>query len=84
MALIVKSRRAASASKSSVNATVACRPSVPTSRRSVVISSEPERFVECVREVADLGFGEVYLHHVGQNQQPFLEAFGQQVLPALT
>jgi len=53
-------------------------------RRSVVISSDPERFVECVREVADLGFDEVYLHHVGQNQQPFLETFGQQVLPALT
>jgi probable non-F420 flavinoid oxidoreductase len=53
-------------------------------RRSVVISSAPQRFVEAVREVADLGFDEVYLHHVGQTQQPFLETFGQQVLPALT
>jgi probable non-F420 flavinoid oxidoreductase len=51
--------------------------------RSVVISSDPARFVHCVREAVDLGFDEVYLHHVGQNQQPFLETFGQQVLPAL-
>ena len=35
---MVKSRRAASPSQSSVNATVARRPSVSTSRRSVVIS----------------------------------------------
>jgi probable non-F420 flavinoid oxidoreductase len=51
--------------------------------RSVVISSDPARFVDCVREAVDLGFDEVYLHHVGQNQQPFLETFGRQVLPAL-
>ena len=37
--LIVKSRRAASSLQSSVNATVARRPSVDTSRRRVVISN---------------------------------------------
>jgi probable non-F420 flavinoid oxidoreductase len=51
--------------------------------RSVVISSDPARFVDSVREAVDLGFDEVYLHHVGQTQQPFLETFGQKVLPAL-
>ncbi len=51
--------------------------------RSVLISSDPARFVNSVREAADLGFDEVYLHHVGQHQQPFLETFGQQVLPEL-
>ncbi|TDD26916.1 TIGR03885 family FMN-dependent LLM class oxidoreductase [Kribbella turkmenica] len=51
--------------------------------RSVVISSDPARFVECVREAVDLGFDEIYLHHVGQVQQPFIETFGKQVLPAL-
>jgi hypothetical protein len=50
----------------------------------VVISSDPARFIACVREAVDLGFDEVYLHHVGQDQQPFLETFGQLVLPALT
>ena len=39
IALMVKSRRAASSRQSSVNATTACRPSVSTSRRSVVIST---------------------------------------------
>ena len=38
MALMVRSRRAASAAKSSVNSTSAWRPSQATSRRSVVIS----------------------------------------------
>ena len=29
----------------------------------------------------DLGFEEVYLHHVGQEQERFLDAFGERVLP---
>jgi probable non-F420 flavinoid oxidoreductase len=49
---------------------------------SVVISSEPARFVELLHDVADLGFGEIYLHHVGQQQSAFLDSFGAHVLPA--
>ena len=32
---------------------------------------------------AALGFDEIYLHHVGQSQERFIDAFGERVLPAL-
>jgi hypothetical protein len=31
----------------------------------------------------ELGFDEIYLHHVGQEQKGFLDAFGEHVLPQL-
>ena len=30
-----------------------------------------------------LGFDEIYLHHVGQSQERFIDSFGEHVLPAL-
>ena len=55
IALMVKSRRAASCCQSAVKATTACRPSVSTSRRSVVISipipSTTAVTVPCARPV---------------------------------
>ncbi|WMT87660.1 TIGR03885 family FMN-dependent LLM class oxidoreductase [Pelagibacterium sp. 26DY04] len=50
---------------------------------SVLISSEPGRFVEWLGELADLGFDGLYLHHVGLEQRPFIETFGERVLPEL-
>jgi probable non-F420 flavinoid oxidoreductase len=52
-------------------------------RGTVFVSSEPERHLELVRELAALGFDEIYLHHVGQSQLEFIDAFGEHVLPAL-
>ena len=48
-------------------------------------SSRPtsSRHVEWLRELADLGFDEIALHHVGQDLDPFIDAFGEHVLPAL-
>ncbi|WP_433358198.1 hypothetical protein ACQPYV_14725 [Micromonospora saelicesensis] len=37
-----------------------------------------------LREYADLGVDEFYLHHVGQDQDEFLDVFGARVLPELT
>ena len=34
-------------------------------------------------ELADLGFDAIYLHHVGQELGPFIDAFGERVLPEL-
>jgi probable non-F420 flavinoid oxidoreductase len=48
---------------------------------NVLISTEPGRFVEWLREAADLGFGEIYVHHVGKEQRAFLDCFGEHVLP---
>ena len=36
-----------------------------------------------LREYAELGFDEIYLHHVGQQLDGFIDAFGEQVLPQL-
>jgi alkanesulfonate monooxygenase SsuD/methylene tetrahydromethanopterin reductase-like flavin-dependent oxidoreductase (luciferase family) len=52
-------------------------------RQAVVVSSELERHIEVLRELAGLGFEEIYLHHVGQDLHPFIDAFGEHVLPAL-
>lgn len=50
---------------------------------AVDICADLDRHVEKLAAYADLGFDEVYLHFVGQEQGPFLEAFGREVLPAL-
>lgn len=47
------------------------------------ISSDLDRHIELLRRDAELGFDEVYIHNVGRNQQEFIRAFGDQVLPAL-
>lgn len=50
---------------------------------SVLISNEPSRFVDLLGEIAGLGFDGLYLHHVGQEQQAFIDIFGERVLPNL-
>lgn len=50
---------------------------------SVRISADPARHVAWLREYADLGFDEIYLHHVGQEQRRFIETFAERVLPEL-
>ncbi len=51
---------------------------------AVLCGADPGRFAEWITEAAELGFDEVNLHHVGRDQQPFIEAFGRDVLPRLT
>ena len=52
-------------------------------RGAVRISSEPKQHVEWLAEYADLGFDDLYLHHVGQDQAAFLDTFSEHVLPEL-
>ncbi|MFI7078758.1 TIGR03885 family FMN-dependent LLM class oxidoreductase [Micromonospora sp. NPDC049903] len=58
---------------------------VPMSRLAEVvnISADLGRHVGWLEEYIDLGFDQIALHHVGQEQRPFLDAFGEQVLPKL-
>ena len=49
----------------------------------VLISDDLGRHTEWLAGFLDLGFDELYLHHVGQEQQQFQEAFGEHVLPQL-
>jgi probable non-F420 flavinoid oxidoreductase len=49
----------------------------------VLVSADLGRHVEWLRELAGLGFDDLALHHVGQDLDPFIDAFGEHVLPAL-
>ena len=53
-------------------------------RGSVLVSSDLSRHVQWLEEAAELGFDEINLHHVGQEQAAFIAAFGEHVLPRLT
>jgi probable non-F420 flavinoid oxidoreductase len=52
-------------------------------RGPVLVSADLDRHVQWLRELSELGFDDVYLHHVGQEQRRFIEAFGERVLPGL-
>ena len=52
-------------------------------RGAVLVSSDLGRHAEWIAELAALGFDAIYLHHVGQDQRAFIEAFGEHVLPRL-
>jgi probable non-F420 flavinoid oxidoreductase len=52
-------------------------------RGPVLISADFGRHADWLNEFAEIGFEEIYLHHVGQEQRPFIEAFGSKVLPEL-
>ncbi|MGC5010782.1 TIGR03885 family FMN-dependent LLM class oxidoreductase [Streptosporangium sp. DT93] len=50
---------------------------------SVNVSSDLGRHAARIKEYMDLGFEEIYLHHVGQEQSAYIDAFGAKVLPQL-
>ena len=52
-------------------------------RESVLVSADPGQHAEWLHDLVALGFDEVYLHHVGQEQERFIDTFGEQVLPQL-
>ncbi len=52
-------------------------------RDSVLVSADPKQHVQWLQDLVALGFDEVYLHHVGQEQREWLEVFGEHVLPEL-
>jgi probable non-F420 flavinoid oxidoreductase len=47
----------------------------------VNVSADLGRHAAWLRQYADLGFDELYLHHVGQELDAFVDAFGAKVLP---
>jgi G6PDH family F420-dependent oxidoreductase len=50
---------------------------------AVRVSADLQQHAAWIAEYVDLGFEEVYLHHVGAEQEAFVEAFGEHVLPQL-
>ena len=49
----------------------------------VLISSDLGQHVAWLQEFAALGFDDIAIHHVGQDLDGFIDAFGEHVLPAL-
>jgi probable non-F420 flavinoid oxidoreductase len=47
----------------------------------VRVSGDLGQHAAWIDEYAELGFDEIYLHHVGVEQRGFLDAFGEHVLP---
>ena len=43
----------------------------------------PRATSRCCASSSELGFDEIYLHHVGREQERFIDAFGERVLPEL-
>jgi probable non-F420 flavinoid oxidoreductase len=50
--------------------------------RNVLVSSDPSRLADRLREFQELGFEEMYLHPVGEDDE-FIDVFGTKVLPQL-
>ena len=52
--------------------------------QSLLASSDTRRHLDALLELADTGVDRIYLHHVGQEQRGFIDAFGDHVLPELS
>ncbi|HEV2149724.1 MAG TPA: TIGR03885 family FMN-dependent LLM class oxidoreductase [Longimicrobiaceae bacterium] len=53
-------------------------------RGKIKISADPEWHLEWLRECVDLGFEEIFLHCLNRDEQErFIEVFGERVLPEL-
>ncbi|HXV91721.1 MAG TPA: TIGR03885 family FMN-dependent LLM class oxidoreductase [Pseudonocardia sp.] len=63
--------------------TMSAHVTVEAVRRSVQVGSDLGRHAEQLARYAALGFDEIALHHVGQEQEAFIDAFGAKVLPEL-
>ncbi|MBA3339199.1 MAG: TIGR03885 family FMN-dependent LLM class oxidoreductase [Geodermatophilaceae bacterium] len=52
-------------------------------REGVLVSSDPAQHAAWLRDLIDIGFDEIYLHHVGDELREFIDVFGERVLPQL-
>ena len=48
---------------------------------SVNVSAIVDQHVTWLKQYAELGFDRIYLHHVAQTQQEFIDVFAREVLP---
>jgi len=52
-------------------------------RDGVLVSADLAQHAGWLQELSELGFEAIYLHHVGRELEPFIDAFGERVLPEL-
>jgi hypothetical protein len=50
----------------------------------VLVSADPGRHAAWIDEIAGLGVDGIYLHHVGREQDRFIDVFGERVLPEVS
>ena len=49
----------------------------------VLMTADLDEHTRHIQHFIDLGFTEVYVHNVGRNQEAFIRAYGEHVIPAL-
>jgi coenzyme F420-dependent glucose-6-phosphate dehydrogenase len=49
----------------------------------VLISADLDEHAAHLQKFVDMGFDEIHVHNVGRNQEQFIKAFGERVLPQL-
>ena len=52
-------------------------------KNRVLLSPNLDDHIAQIQHYIDLGFDEVYVHNVARTQEPFIEAYGKTVIPAL-
>jgi coenzyme F420-dependent glucose-6-phosphate dehydrogenase len=52
-------------------------------KNRVLISPDLDDHIAHLRHFAELGFNEIYVHNVGRNQEAFIKAYGEKVIPAV-
>lgn len=52
-------------------------------KNRMLISADLDEHRAAIQAFIDLGFDEIHVHNVGRNQERFIKAFGEQVLPKL-
>ena len=63
---------------------IAAQVSPEAVRRPVLVSADLGQHSSWLgASLSDIGFDDLYLHHVGQDQEAFIDAFGEHVLPDL-
>ena len=50
----------------------------------MLISPDLDEHRKQIQQFIDVGFTEIHIHNVGRNQEQFIKAFGEQVIPKLT
>src|ERR671916_396459 len=50
-------------------------------KNRVLLSPDLAEHTALLQHFVDLGFNEIYVHHVGRNQEEFIRAYGESVIP---
>jgi probable non-F420 flavinoid oxidoreductase len=53
-------------------------------RSKLLISSNPQVYIDWIGQLLELGFDRIYLHQVGRETREFIAVFGDRVLPHFT